>query len=421
MESKIEDKTGNSIPTFWELEYRLQEKLIKDYSVFVFESIKFKHWVMFFSFWALAFQTRTLLNQYLEYDTVVKVEMRKPPIVPMPGVTVCTDKYHMITKSKLVERYPQIADEIREKGLTGEEEMDVYRRYKQLAYDNSTVDEWFRLMVEPEMVGLECIFTRRPVWHRKRNLTYPDCLNMSQPMYTFPNGAGVCWTFFSEVNPREYRKRDWVVANDWYDVDVELGILASFRINFTAFYNNDFVIDADVSQEDREHIELGSIVNYHKAVYPSISLDRAELKPGTNYEITYSQTNSKLLNVPYNTDCRDYEIEVPYKSNYECVDDCLTKHMLEDCHCIFRKSRGERVTKWPAPDSKEVNYYFCKEEKNTTDRCKSTDLWHQHYYNSECKLHRKCKNNCFEEYFRYSIVYNMRSQWVIFVHSLGMK
>ena len=406
MDYESKDKYMNGVPTFWELEFHLKYKLIKDFSIFFYGSIKFKHWVMFFSFWALALQTRTLLNQYLVFDTVVKVEMTRPDIVFMPGVTICTDKYHMVLKKKLAARYPEILEEISSKNLTGEEEMQVYRRYKQIAYDNSTVDQWFKLMVEPHMV-LTCKLTRMPVWHRKRNITeYPDCYNMSEVMYTLPMGAGICWTFFSEVNPRDYHTRDWVIENDWYTVDLELGILASYNITFQAFYDNEFVVDVRDERDDDNPDnlpELGAIINYQKAVYPIISLDRAEIKPGTNYEVQYSQTNSRLLNVPYNTDCRDYEIEVPYKSNYECIDDCLTKHMLEDCKCIFNKSRGDRVTKWPAADSKEINYTFCKEEHNTNDICKSNQLFTEKYRNSECRLHKKCKNNCFEEYFRYEV------------------
>src|ERR1700712_2375111 len=110
----------NDVPTFCELPIQLRKKLIKEFTIYVLKCIKFKHWVMFFSFWALAFQTDKLLDSYLEFDTVVKVEIVKPWTIDLPGVTICTDEYHMVSRKKLLERYPQIEVELKEKNLTTE-------------------------------------------------------------------------------------------------------------------------------------------------------------------------------------------------------------------------------------------------------------------------------------------------------------
>lgn len=411
-----ENETGinvNTVPTFWEIPFELQTKLIKEFILYVLGSIRFRHYVMFFSFWALAFQTRRLLLTYLEFETVVKVDIVKPYAIDLPGVTICTDRYNYVLKSKLEKRYPQIRDELNiykqnkadlNETENSEEIMKIYRTYKEKAYYNSTIQEWFELMVEPYML-MECKLLIKPEWHRVNNKTWPTCFEMGNPTWSLPYGAGVCWTFFSQVNPGQFNTKE-----NWYQIIVESGYLASFRFFYDIY--DDFVEDVVPPTDDRldDIHELAGIITFPKAIYPIISLDRATIRPGTNYELSFSQTNARLLNWPYITNCRIYGEQgrwKNYKSNYECIDSCLTEKLLSNCHCIYNQSRGERITKWSANMS-ESALKFCLEDRNSTDICRNSDEFEMKIARpSNCKIKGICNNNCYEEYYRYEVQQNI--------------
>jgi hypothetical protein len=402
----------SQVTPFQELPLDLKKKLIKEFSTYVYHQLKFRHYVMFFSFWALAYQTRNLVSTYLEFQTVVKVEISKPFTIEVPGTSICTDRYHMVLKSKLAKRYPEINERISQLNDTTDKDaiMNIYREYKQKAYENSTLDQWFSLVVDPEML-IKCKLILLPKYHVNRSLPYPDCYDYSKPYYHMPYGAGLCWSFFTQINPIDYiPSKDRL---DWYRVDIpEEGKIASFTVNFEIF--DDIVYDEMPFSQDNEENKPELYVTTHnpKSLPSSISLDRAVVRRGTNFDVYFSQTNAKLLRWPFRTDCIWYEEEgfwAKYKSSDQCIDDCLSRKAAAECGCIFNQSRGGRMTKWAKPDS---DYPFCKEYNLKDDekypeehlkprKCANLDIYE--VQKTECTIQGICNQNCYEEYYKYEV------------------
>ncbi|CAG2175908.1 unnamed protein product [Oppiella nova] len=166
--------------------------------------------------------------------------------------------------------------------------------------------------------------------------------------------------------------------------------------------------DVPPSEDGDPYVPQMYAIAYHpKALSYIISLDRATIKPGTNFDLLVSQTNQRLLGWPYNTDCRIYQDQKRwrwYKSNYECIDKCLSRKLLRRCGCVYKHSEGERMTKW-LPNTTDANWMqsrkFCKQIVNSTDVCHNTKAFDQQIArHSECSIKGICNNDCYEEYYR---------------------
>jgi len=96
-----------------------------------------------------------------------------------------------------------------------------------------------------------------------------------------------------------------------------------------------------------------------------------------------------------------------FKSVDHCVDECLTKKVLDECNCIFNQSRSGRITKW----IRGSNEKFCKEydlkgedfpEKHIKPKnCSHRDNYEAH--NTICGIQGVCNYNCMEEFYKYEV------------------
>ena len=322
---------------------------------------------------ALTIETYALYKDYVNYQTVVTVNITRQSVVNFPAIAICESHHFIKIKGDIFNHRSFSVP----KGTWIKAKQRDPNFQKLL---NETIDDivFMSLFMEDKILARE---TFGPF-----DDGFITCNNKatSEPCFPVNHVSGFfseCTSFFNTI--------DYVNGSSRLLAEQKFHIVDNSRDNEMAEIK---ITKNDSNEYHTNHVTVIVIPANSIPAFPNQKLAFRQdlLKFGRRYDVTFSVTTIIKLSQPYKPYCYDYKSTDDTKSFYDCATQCIHRKVFEMVNCSIA----------------QVDVIF-NEEFSEKRACIAED-WMQFSYTIFDNIFNKCRyefclSNCIQEIYSYEI------------------
>ena len=325
---------------------------------------------------ALTIQSMDLYNDYLDYRTVVTVNIGTHSVIDFPAVSVCEGNHFIRIKSN----HSRHSNLPVSNGVWIKARESNPKKFYQVINDVITFDDYLKIFYSKNLKlkdsfgptddgFISCI-------KRTGEATGLPC----QPVNYVNGFFSECKSFFNTVyfndSTKNFPKQTLQILdrrrND------EMAVIRIRKNNSNYHHTN--------------QVTILIIPSNTIPVYPiqKLAFRQNQLKFGKKYDVSFSKATIIKLAKPYKPFCFDYKNSQTSKSYLECVVHCVHKTIFDKHNCLFF-----------GLDMIMNDIFSEKRLCNDSEARKFDRIWFNHLV-KQCK-HQLCLPDCVQEIYKYEI------------------
>jgi hypothetical protein len=359
--------------------------------------------------------------QFTDYKTTVTYRLEDPDMLEIPGLTFCLPTFlngvtlrELFPEYKLI--YERIQTTIKEKKIEISDYLNTSSLFDCIGIDKKTSEKidingslspqnlqsFFEWKALKKWTAIEAFqFSRKPFFKQcvieaeyvleEKAVKNGECDTFGQPFESIIDNRE-CFTYFSQLNKGNK-------SRDHFLVDMK----KPFRIVITIAEMPEVWLSFHKVYKYTQYIRL--YVHPPNMIPAKDEIDFILLEPEKRYDIRYTKIVSHLMEKPYQTNCKNYNLgnDSDSQSRSDCIDRCILTNLFESRDSYDTKSRCIDVNFGTRKDLLRSNDKLCNMRFDVNHTLRE-DNFNERVYDVKVQCLKHCERDCVDVLYDVSVM-----------------